>query len=406
VNWLDDPHHHAWLDREFGRLLDFHAAAEDPAGGFGRLDAAGTLTTGAPAELWITTRMVHSYALGTLLGHPGCAPRVEHGLAALRGMFHDREAGGWYWTAYPDRPADDRKQTYGHAFVLLAAAGAAQAGFDTRDLLDEVLTVLRERLADPGRGLFAEGYDRRFAHAEPYRGQNPNMHLVEAFMAAAEATGDRTLLEPAERIAAEIIGRHAADAGWRIPEHYTLDWRPDREFHRDNLRDPLRPYGVTPGHGLEWARLLIQLRGLLGEGPETDWLRTAAAGLFDAAVTQGWDTRRGGLVYTVGWDGATCVAERFHWGAAEAIGAAAYLYRATGDPRYAHWYRTFWDYTARYLIDPRGGWWHELSPDNRPSATTWPGKPDLYHALQATLFARVPVETGLAAAAASGRVTG
>jgi sulfoquinovose isomerase len=404
MNWLDYPHHHAWLAGECARLLDFHATAADPAGGFGRLTDTGALVTGPPAELWITTRMVHCYALGTLLGRPGSAPLVEHGLSALRGMFHDREHGGWFWTAYPDRPADDRKQTYGHAFVLLAAASAATAGFDTRDLLDEVLQVIRGRLADDGRALFVEGYDREFAHSEPYRGQNPNMHLVEAFMAASEATGDAALLDSAASIAADIIGRHAAGAGWRIPEHYSIDWAPDRQFNHDNPRDPLRPYGVTPGHGLEWARLLVQLRGRLGERPETDWMRTAAAGLFDVAIAQGWDATRGGLVYTLDWDGSPFVAERFHWGAAEAIGAAAYLFRATGEKCYADWYRTFWDYTARYLIDPRGGWRHELSPDNRPSATTWPGKSDLYHALQATLFARVPIDVGLATAAATGRV--
>jgi sulfoquinovose isomerase len=398
VNWLDDPHHHAWLEREGGRLLDFHAAAADPAGGFGRLTDDGALVTGAAAELWITTRMVHCYALGTLLGRPGSRPLVEHGLAALRGMFHDPSYGGWFWTAFPDRPAD------GHAFVLLAASSAAQAGFDTRDLLDEVLHVLRDRLADDGRPLFVEGCDRSFARREPYRGQNPNMHLVEAFMAASEATGDVALLDSAAAIAASLIGRFAADAGWRIPEHYTADWHPDREFNRENPRDPLRPYGVTPGHGLEWARLLLQLRGMLGDPSSADWMRTAAIGLFDAAITQGWDSARGGLVYTVDWDGSPYVASRFHWGAAEAIGAAAYLFRATGDQGYADWYQTFWDYTARYLIDPRGGWHHELTPGNQPAATTWPGKSDLYHALQATLFARVPIEVGLVGAAASGQV--
>ena len=36
---------------------------------------------------------------------------------------------------------------------------------------------------------------------------------------------------------------------------------------------------------------------------------------------------------------------------------------------------------------------------NRPQATVWPGKPDLYHAFQATLLPGAPLAPGLAVAA-------
>jgi sulfoquinovose isomerase len=407
MNWLDDDAHHVWLAGETERLLDFHAAAGDPRGGFGWLDSNGALLSGRPSELWITARMVHSYSLAVLLGRPGSADLVAHGLAALRGMFHDDIYGGWFWHAYPDRPADDRKQTYGHAFVLLAASTARQAGFAVDDLLSEALDVITSRLADPGRDLFVEGFDRRFEVGEAYRGQNANMHLVEAFMAAAEARREPALLEPAVRIAEHIIGTFAKSAQWRLPEHFTSDWQPNPDFNRDHPRDMLRPYGATPGHWLEWARLLLQLQALAGPSSRTAWMSVAAQELFDAATSQGWDRERTGLVYTVDWDGSPCVSERFHWAAAEAIGAAAYLFRTTGDERYAEWYRAFWDHATTYLIDrTRGGWHHELSPTNEPAECTWIGKPDLYHALQATLFARVPVTAGLAAGLAAGHVGG
>ena len=37
-------------------------------------------------------------------------------------------------------------------------------------------------------------------------------------------------------------------------------------------------------------------------------------------------------------------------------------------------------------------------PDNRPAAGTWAGKPDVYHAFQATLVPRLPVWPPFAAA--------
>ncbi len=62
-------------------------------------------------------------------------------------------------------------------------------------------------------------------------------------------------------------------------------------------------------------------------------LVTGAAGGIGRAVADGWDEERTGFVYTTA-GGAAVVADRFHWVLTEAIGAAAYLYRATGDRSY------------------------------------------------------------------------
>lgn len=396
--WIDRPGHLGWLTEESGRLLDFYSrAADSDQGGFFWLDDRGDPVRGPAKELWVNARLVHCFALGSLLGHPGCLALTEHGLAGLRGMFHDARYGGWYWSAGPSGPVDARKQTYGHAFVLLAACTAAQAGCDTGDLMAGATEIIESRLLDATPGLYVEGWDRDWAHCEDYRGQNPNMHLVEAFMAAAELTGDHGFTTRAITIAERIVGELAAGHGWRVPEHFDPRWRPLPDFNRDLPRDILRPYGYVPGHSFEWARLLIQLRGQAGDGH--DWMLDAARRLFAQAVEDAWDSERTGLAYTVDGQGAVCVADRFHWVLTEAIGAAAYLYRATGDRSYDRWYQRFWDHAAQYLIDRRhGSWRHELGPDNRPAQATWHGKPDLYHALQATLFARIPLSAGLGAA--------
>jgi hypothetical protein len=78
----------------------------------------------------------------------------------------------------------------------------------------------------------------------------------------------------------------------------------------------------------------------------------------------------------------------------------AHLYRTTGDASYERWYCVFSDYAERLVIDRvDGNWWHQLDETGRPTATTWDGKPDLYHAFQATLFARAPQHLGLGEAA-------
>ncbi len=58
---------------------------------------------------------------------------------------------------------------------------------------------------------------------------------------------------------------------------------------------------------------------------------------------------------------------------------------------------------AECLIDrERGSWHRELDPTNPPSSAVRPGKPDLYHAFQATLLPRLPQAPGLAVAVRDG----
>lgn len=106
----------------------------------------------------------------------------------------------------------------------------------------------------------------------------------------------------------------------------------------------------------------------------------------DVPANEGWDPAAGGFLYTTDPRGRPVVRDRFHWVLAEAIGAAAALAARTGDPSYEHDQARYWAYAAQHLLDQTGGnWCHELGPDNLPSSSTWPGKPDVYHALQATL---------------------
>ncbi|WP_300268845.1 AGE family epimerase/isomerase, partial [Microbacterium sp.] len=82
-----------------------------------------------------------------------------------------------------------------------------------------------------------------------------------------------------------------------------------------------------------------------------------------------------------------------------------WLARATGEPEYAEYYSDFWHDITTYFADHRSGsWWHELDVRNRPATATWDGKPDLYHAFQATLAARLTRPQGFAAAARTGAI--
>lgn len=73
------------------------------------------------------------------------------------------------------------------------------------------------------------------------------------------------------------------------------------------------------------------------------------------------------------------------WTLAEAISAAAALREVTQKPEYATWYETFMEHFDGTVLDhANGSWFHQLNSSIEVMTTVWPGKPDIYHALQSS----------------------
>ncbi len=404
--WTARTTHLAWLDQHARALLAFGRRIVAPGGGAAYLDDLGQPDPRRGVQTWITCRTVHVYAVGMMLGIPGCEPVARGAMAGLTGPLRDAERGGWFHGLAADGAPEmgAGKSCYDHAFVLLAASSARLAGLPgSRSLLDDACAVFLDRFWDEQVGLAVDTWDVAFETLDPYRGLNANMHTLEAMLAVADATGDPAWLDRARRVAGFVV-RLAAEHGGRLPEHFDASWRADLELNADRADDPFKPYGATVGHGLEWSRLLLQLEAATRD--ESGDLNTAARVLFDRAVHDGWAADGApGFVYTTDWAGHPVVRARMHWVVAEGISAADALHRRTGDHRFADLYARWWDYTAEHVIDhDRGSWHHELDAENRPCGDVWPGKPDLYHAVQATLLPRLPLGVSIARAIHDGLV--
>jgi sulfoquinovose isomerase len=393
------------LDAEMHRLLGFAEGAWAPSCGFGYLDDDGRLRPEQPIEAWISTRMTYCFALGSLVGREGDAERVDHGLVALLpgGCLRDDVHGGWFASVHtapgPDQTpsrADDTKAAYAHAFVVLAASAAVVARRPDADgLLSDALAIVEQHFWDDAAGMMRESFSADWATEEPYRGANANMHSVEAFLAAADALGQRggVWRARAARIVERIVHGIARESDWRLPEHYSPDYVVDVAYNTADRAHPFRPYGVTPGHLFEWARLCLHLRAAdaAAGSPTRNWLLPDAQALYHTAIEIGWaPDGHEGFVYTTDFDGTPITRARMHWVLTEAIAAASALHQVTGETTYAEDYQRWWRFATEHFIDlERGSWRAELAADLRPAAGTWHGKPDVYHALQATLVPRL-----------------
>ena len=275
------------------------------------------------------------------------------------------------------------KQAYGHAFVLLAASAAKRASHPDADrLLADITDVIKTKFWEPAVGATTEDYSPDWRALDAYRGQNSNMHLTEALMAAFQATGTTMYLEMAESIAQLIVHKHAQAADWRVPEHFDGQWQVDLNYGGNPM---FRPAGTTPGHALEWSRLLVELY-ILGQRRH-GWMVPAAEALFVKACNLGWNETHGGFYYTLDWNNRPLQTACLWWPCAEAIAAAHVLQSVSDNPTFEIWYRRVWKFVITHLIDKsQGGWFPEVDAAHQPVDNIFVGKPDIYHAIQACLI--------------------
>ena len=393
--WARRSVHRTWLLAQAERLWTFFGPRTiNPAGGFRECDAEGRvkIDPAAACGVHMSARMVHCSVIGELMGRPGSEDMIDHGMNSIWNRHRDTAKGGYFWSINDAGPADTTKQGYGHAFVLLAASSASLVSHPlAKDMLDDVTAVLEHRFWEEAHGAIAEEFQADWSPIGPYRGQNSNMHLTEALMAAYEATGEREYLRKAEKIAELIIRCHAQACGYRLPEHFTENWELDEAYSGHEM---FRPSGTTPGHSLEWARLLLQLWSLTGK--DRDWMAEAARALFFQAMTLGWDREHGGFYYTLDWENRPSRLAKLWWPLCEGAGAAAFLNEHFPSEFHEQSYRRIWNRIAGSFIDHEHGGWHEqLSADMKPEYTLFTGKGDIYHALQACLIPLYPAEGSL-----------
>ena len=387
---IDTDENKKFLEDIRNGLLNFGHAFPSPGGGSYYLGDDGTPWKDRNRETWITSRMAHVYSIGTFLGHEGSEELADAALKGLRGELHDDKNGGWYAGLTADNEIVPTKQCYAHAFVILAASSGVLAGRPgAQELLEDALKTYDLRFWNEEEGLSCDTWNTEFTVLDDYRGLNANMHTVEAFLAAADVTGDEKYRIRAGRIIDRVAG-WAKNNNWRIPEHFSKDWVADLECNKERPDDPFKPYGATPGHGIEWARLITQwaLSFYRTNMQNAASYVAIAESLYNRAIEDAWEADGApGICYTTDWEGHPVVHDRMHWTLAEAINTSAVLWHVTKIQKYADDYAKFMKYLDEKVLDHvHGSWFHQLDQNNELLTTVWPGKPDLYHATQATLI--------------------
>jgi len=300
-------------------------------------------------QLVASCRYVFNYATAyRLYGKPQHLEWAKWGLDYLE-TYHKQTNGGYAWQIEKGVVTDSRVMAYGHAFVFLAAASCLSASIKSAaPLMKNMFAFMETYFWDVAGSAYFDERDASLKTLSPYRGQNANMHMCEALLAAWQASGDVRFLDRAEQLANRFAFDLAEQSDGQIWEHYDANWNVDLTYNVDNPNDRYRPWGFQIGHQTEWAKLLLILDG---ERPNAKWLPKAKS-LYDQAIKTGWDSKHGGIIYGVAPDGSICSGEKHFWVQSESFATAWRKYRDD--------YNRIWQWSWAHMIDHEYGAWFRV----------------------------------------------
>jgi mannose-6-phosphate isomerase len=225
----------------------------DPTrGGFvERLDIEGRADYVAPRRVRVQARQIYSFAKAAQMGwYPEGREIAMKGLDYLlaKARAPDGRPGFVHLLDLDGSTANATRDTYDHAFVLLALVTVYQLSGDTQ-VLDEIRSLfgfIDSDLRSPHGG-FIEGIP-----ATMPRRQNPQMHMFEAFIATFDTTRDPVFQNRVGDLYHLFVENLYDPQRQILGEYFKADW------------SKIEPVCVEPGHQAEWVWLLKGFERITG----------------------------------------------------------------------------------------------------------------------------------------------
>lgn len=340
------------------------AGYDRTGGGFHeRLHLDGTADADAPRRLVVQARQIYVYAHASVLGWFDGTALALDALQAMQERYRGRDgAPGYAHTINADGSVNDaRRDTYAHAFILLALGWLAKASGDAqvRGLIDGVLAYFDEHFTAPD-GTYYEGVPRTLP-----RRQNPHMHAFEAMLALHETIAHPDALRRAAALRAQLRERFLEPKSGALAEFFTDGWA---------LRSRHDP--VEPGHHAEWAWLLRRHEAMAGLPPDP------IAARFTDFAARHRDAQTGLLIDEIRLDGALHARKHRCWPQTE-FAKALLAAEEQGGSR--HDASEALVRLHRHYLAPRdgvrfriGGWLDQFDADGKPLTPNMPAS-TLYH---------------------------
>ena len=338
-------------------------------------DGAKKATPATEKQLVTQARMIwgfsHAHLKGFSDGQHDYLKAAEQGYRFLQDHFWDREQGGYYWTTdLAGKPLDRRKIVYGESFVIYGLVEYSRASGDKVALQHalELYHVLQQHAHDAKYGGWIEHFQRDWTpildpNADAIvelagcKSANTHLHLLESLTDLYAATHDPEVKNSlAEAVKINSTWFYPKDPG-KSAFHRKPDW---------TLMTGPRSSGVSYGHNVEFAWLLIRAQETLGQKPS--WGHFTAH--LDHALKYGYDHGRGGL-YSRGVDDQPATdTDKVWWVQAEMLAALTDALRHKPNPAYSKALEKLLQFIVTYQADPKDGIWLDtVTAEGKPKVT-------------------------------------
>ena len=380
---MDAPHMYREISHELGdRLIPFWAGLRDDKYGGYTGYVGHDLRRDPEAEKGciLNSRILWFFSEAFLFSREenredkALLAHADHAFRFLRDVFHDREAGGLFWSAtYDGKPLDTTKHTYCQAFGIyaLSAYYRASGHAEALDLAEEIRDLIEQRCTDDAG--YCEAYTRRF-HPQSNEKLSENgvmaektmntlLHVLEAYTGLLEA--EKAAGRTREKTAAYLHKTVClyADHIYSPALHHGLVFF-DRTYH--SLID-LYSYG----HDIEAGWLIDRALDVLDD-PELDSrIRPITLDISEEAIHAAFDGRslaeesEYGLVKErrVWWVQAECLTGLLNM--AERVGRARTPRHAMDHDMCLDAAWNEWGFIRDYLRDTRPGseWFESVGAD-------------------------------------------
>lgn len=263
-----------------------------------------------------------------------------------------------YIVTFDGKPVVQRNLCFSEGFYAIANAEYYGVTGD-KECLErakrayELIWKLNNRLIPDPVGCHSEGV----AGARPMRAlANPMIYLnVSSILRRVDPENEAFYNERMDICSEEILKFHRKkDIGVTL-ENVGLEG--------EYLKDISQGRVVNPGHDCECSWFMMQWANAKGDKA----LHEEAEGIFLDAVSKGWDTTYGGIIFLL--DSENKPRENFDfdvkrwWPQTEMMIAAMMAYRDTRDEKYLSWFEKALEYVQQRFSRPDGEWYGVLRRD-------------------------------------------
>jgi mannobiose 2-epimerase len=338
-------------------------------------DAARPASPASEKQIVTQARMVwgfsHAHRKGFSDAKRNYLNAAQNGYRFLLDHFLDQQNGGYYWTTdLTGKPLSRLKIVYGESFVIYGLVEYYRASGDKTALQRalDLYHVLQARAHDAKYGGWIEHFQADWTpiltpgpelivEVGGYKSANTHLHLLESLTELYEATRDpevgKSLEEAVKLNCTYFYPSNPALSAF----HRRLDWQP--------VTDPASA-GLSYGHNVEFAWLLIRAEQVLGKKPLWEHFKAH----LDHALKYGYDHARGGL-YSRGMDDQPANnTDKIWWVEAEMLAALTDGLHHEQNPAYSAALDSLLPFIFKYQANPADGIWLDtVAADGTPKVT-------------------------------------